>query len=48
MLYTLDIVSFEELLAGKTIEMPPSAYGTFKQADKIKKKDATQLTFGEE
>jgi hypothetical protein len=29
--------------------MPPSAYGTFKKAEKIKKTgDATQLTLGEE
>jgi hypothetical protein len=34
--------------AGKGIEMPPSAHGTFKQAEKIKKKDATQLKLGEE
>jgi hypothetical protein len=34
---------------GKGIEMPPSAYGTFKQAEKVKKKDdATQLTMGKE
>jgi hypothetical protein len=39
----------EDLFAGKGIEMPPSAYGTFKQAEKIKKKDgATQLILGEE
>jgi hypothetical protein len=38
----------EELFAGKGIEMPPSAYRTFKQAGKIKKKDATQLTLGDE
>lgn len=38
----IQILTIEELLAGKGIEMPPSAYGTFKQAEKIKKKDATQ------
>jgi hypothetical protein len=32
----------EDLLAGKSIDMPPSAYCTFKQAEKIKKSDATQ------
>ena len=44
----VQILSIEDLFAGKGIEMPPSAYGTFKQAEKIKKKDATQLTLGEE
>jgi hypothetical protein len=38
----------EELFAGKEIEMPPSAYGRFKQAEKIKKKDGTQMKLGEE
>jgi site-specific DNA-methyltransferase (adenine-specific) len=44
----IQILSIEDLFAGKGIEMPPSAYGTFKQAEKIKKKDATQLTLGDE
>jgi site-specific DNA-methyltransferase (adenine-specific) len=44
----IQILTIEELLAGKGIEMPPSAYGTFKQAGKVKKEDATQLTFGNE
>ena len=44
----IQILTIEDLLAGKIIEMPPSAYGTFKKADKIKKQDdATQLTLGE-
>jgi len=38
----LQILTVEELLAGKGIDMPPSAYGTFKQAEKVKKADATQ------
>jgi len=38
----IQILTIEDLLAGKEIQMPPSAYGTFKQAEKIKKKDATQ------
>ncbi|MBE3140232.1 MAG: restriction endonuclease, partial [Thermoplasmata archaeon] len=44
----IQILSIEDLFAGKGIEMPPSAYGTFKQAEKIKKPDATQLTLGDE
>ncbi|MCX6037308.1 MAG: DNA methyltransferase [Chloroflexi bacterium] len=44
----IQILSIEDLFAGKGIEMPPSAYGTFKQAEKIKKKEGTQLTLGEE
>ncbi len=40
----LQILTIEELLAGKAIDMPPSAYGNFKQAEKIKKEDATQGT----
>jgi site-specific DNA-methyltransferase (adenine-specific) len=44
----IQILTIEELLSGKGIEMPPSAYGTFKQAGKVKKEDATQLTFGNE
>jgi site-specific DNA-methyltransferase (adenine-specific) len=38
----IQILTIEELLAGKGIDMPPSAYGTFKQAEKVKKADATQ------
>jgi site-specific DNA-methyltransferase (adenine-specific) len=39
----IQILTIEDLLAGKTLEMPPSAYGTFKKAEKVKKKgDATQ------
>jgi len=38
----IQILTVEELLAGKGINMPPSAYGTFKQAEKVKKKDAAQ------
>jgi site-specific DNA-methyltransferase (adenine-specific) len=44
----IQILTIEDLLSGKMIEMPPSAYGTFKVAEKIKKKDATQLTLGDE
>jgi hypothetical protein len=35
-------LTIEEIFAGKGIDMPPSAYGTFKQAGKVKKEDATQ------
>jgi site-specific DNA-methyltransferase (adenine-specific) len=44
----VQILSIEDMFGGKGIEMPPSAYGTFKQAEKIKKKDGTQLKLGEE
>jgi hypothetical protein len=36
-----------EYLARERIEMPPSAYGTFKQAEKIRKKDGTQMELGD-
>lgn len=39
---TYHILTVEDLLAGRGIDMPPSAYGTFKQAEKVKKKDAAQ------
>ena len=42
----LQILTIEELLAGKGIEMPPSAYGTFKQAGKVKKADGRQGELG--
>jgi len=38
----IQILTIEELLEGKSIEMPPSAYGTFKQAGKVKKTEGTQ------
>ena len=42
----LQILTIEELLAGKEIEMPPSAYGTFKQAEKVKKDEGKQGELG--
>jgi hypothetical protein len=39
---------FEGMLDRETIQIPPSAYGTFRQAEKVKKKTATQLTLGDE
>jgi site-specific DNA-methyltransferase (adenine-specific) len=42
----IQILTIDELLAGKSIDMPPSAYGTFKQAGKVKKKDGTQSELG--
>jgi site-specific DNA-methyltransferase (adenine-specific) len=42
----LQILTIEALLAGKEIEMPPSAYGTFKQAEKVKKEDGKQGELG--
>jgi len=38
----IQILTVEDLLAGKGIDMPPSAYGTFKQAEKVKKKEGEQ------
>jgi DNA modification methylase len=38
----IQILTVEDLLAGKGIDMPPSAYGTFKQAEKIKKQEGKQ------
>ena len=42
----VQILTIEDLLFGKGIEMPPSAYGTFKQAEKIKKSDSKQEELG--
>jgi site-specific DNA-methyltransferase (adenine-specific) len=42
----LQILTIEQLLAGKEIEMPPSAYGTFKQAEKVKKDGGKQGELG--
>ena len=41
----IQILTIEEIFAGQGIQMPPSAYGTFKQAGKVKKEDATQDNF---
>ena len=38
----IQILTIEDLLAGKSIDLPPSAHGTFKQSERIKKKDASQ------
>lgn len=38
----IQILTIEELLVGKGIDLPPSAHGTFKQSERIKKKDASQ------
>jgi len=38
----IQILTVEDLLAGKGIDMPPSAYGTFKQAEKVKKQEGKQ------
>lgn len=42
----LQILTVEELLAGKGIDMPPSAYGTFKQAGKVKNQEGKQGELG--
>jgi site-specific DNA-methyltransferase (adenine-specific) len=38
----IQILTVEDLLAGKSIDMPPSAYGTFKQAEKVRKEEGKQ------
>ncbi len=38
----IQILTIEDIFASKGIQMPPSTYGTFKQAGKVKKEDATQ------
>lgn len=38
----IQIFTIEELLNGKAIEMPKSISSPFKQAEKVRKKDATQ------
>ena len=40
----IQILTIEEILAGKTIEMPPS-YGTFKRAQKIRRVAEEQAKF---
>ena len=42
----IQILTVEELLAGKGIDMPPSAYGTFKQAGKVRKEEGKQGELG--
>ena len=42
----IQILTVEDLLNGKGIEMPPSAFGTFKQAEKVKKQDGKQGELG--
>jgi hypothetical protein len=37
---------FEELLESDQIQMPPSGYGTFKQAPKAQKEEGTQGALG--
>jgi site-specific DNA-methyltransferase (adenine-specific) len=39
----IQILTIEELLAGAQIKMPPTAASAFKQAQRVKKSDATQL-----
>jgi len=39
----IQILTIEELLAGEQIKMPPTAASAFKQAQRVKKSDATQL-----
>ena len=43
----IQILTIEQLLAGASVNMPPREHGqTFKQAEKIKKRDATQSELG--
>ncbi len=41
----LQILTIEELLAGKKVQMPP-AYGAFKKAQRVKRQEGTQGEFG--
>jgi site-specific DNA-methyltransferase (adenine-specific) len=41
----IQILTIEDLLSGKEIEMPPD-YGTFKQAQKVKKSEGKQGELG--
>ena len=42
----IQILTIEELLGGKTLQMPPSLERTFKQAEKIDTETKDQGTFG--
>lgn len=42
----IQILTIDDLLNGKEISMPPSAFGTFKQAEKVKKKEGKQGELG--
>ena len=42
----LQILTIEDLLGGEGIQMPPSGYGTFKQAQKEQKKEGKQGELG--
>jgi hypothetical protein len=39
-------LTIDELLNGREISMPPSAFGTFKQAGKVRKKEGKQGELG--
>lgn len=42
----IQILTIDDLLSGREISMPPSAFGTFKQAEKVKKKEGKQGELG--
>jgi hypothetical protein len=42
----IQILTVEALLGGSQIQMPPSGYGTFKQAPKAKKEEGKQGDLG--
>ena len=42
----IQILTVEELLGDAQIQMPPSGYGTFKQAPKVQKEEGTQSELG--
>lgn len=42
----VQILTVEDLLNGKSIDMPPTTYGTFKQAGRIKKSEGKQGELG--
>ena len=41
----IQILTIEEILDGKTVEMPP-AHGTFKQAQRVRKSEGKQPSLG--
>ena len=42
----IQILTIEDLLAGKTLQMPPSLERTFKQAERIQAEPDDQGSFG--
>ena len=42
----IQILTIEDLLAGKTVKMPPSLERTFKQAERVEQENKDQGTLG--